>query len=65
MDNRYKTGDICPETGNWLRIEDNKIMKVVKGDEFAAYHRVLKRNEVGAEIFDNSPTRAHYICQGK
>ncbi len=56
----YKTGDKCPKSGFWLRIEDNKQISIDKDEPFPGYYVKTKRAESGASIYSDAPKRAHF-----
>ena len=60
MSEKYKTGDPCPESGIWLRIEDNEKISMNKDDPFPSYHVKTGKAGSGAPIFSDEPKRAHF-----
>ena len=60
MSNEYKTGDICPKSGNWLLVENNKIEQIIKGDKFGGYYEKVRETENGVSIYNTEEKRAHW-----
>ncbi len=61
MNDDYKTGDICPKTGNWLTIETDEVNVVVKGDVFVGYFDITGEFAIGAPLRFTTPMkRAHF-----
>jgi len=61
MNDDYKTGDICPKTGNWLLIETDEVNVVVKGDVFQGYFDISGEFAISAPLRDaTSMKRAHF-----
>ena len=60
MSNKYKTGDPCPKSGIWLRIEDNEIIPMDKDDPFPSYYIKTGKVKSGASIYNAEPKRAHF-----
>jgi hypothetical protein len=58
MSNKYKTGDPCPKSGIWLRIEDNEKIPMEKDDPFPPYYIKTGKVESGASIYSDEPKRA-------
>ncbi len=61
MSNKYKTGDPCPKSGIWLRIEDNEKIQMIKGDLFSSYHVKTGKHEGGESLYSDEPKRGHYL----
>jgi hypothetical protein len=60
MRNKYKTGDPCPKSGIWLRIEDNEKIPINKDDPFPGYHVKTGKAGSGAATYRDEPKRAHF-----
>ena len=60
MSNKYKTGDPCPKSGIWLRIEDNEKIPIDKDDPFPCYYVKTGKVESGASIYSDEPKHAHF-----
>jgi hypothetical protein len=57
---KYKTSDICPESGKCLQIETGEILWHEKSDVFAPYHEKTGEDSNGTPLFDMHCSRAHY-----
>ncbi len=57
---KYKTGDKCPKSGIWLRIEDNEKIPMDKDDSFPSYYVKTGKVESGVSIYSDEPKRAHF-----
>jgi len=61
MNYDFKTGDICPTTGNYLLIENGLVEAITKGDPFPGYYQKIREHETGAPIYDTTrELRAHF-----
>ncbi len=60
MSNKYKTGDPCPKSGIWLRIEDNKKIPINKDDTFPGYYVKTGKAESVVSSYSDGQKRAHF-----
>ena len=50
MEDKYRTGQECQKTGNWLCLGNNKIEQINKGDAFGYYSEVVGMTDNGIPI---------------